>query len=120
MVILYTKRRDIDPINLLLIEGDEKFHYTWIKNYDRLLSYDPNHPKVFCPYCCYGFTTNRNGKENLRKHKLMVRKELSSLKTTLSISKKSQKCKRFLSVFMLILKLQILKFKAVSHIKEQI
>ena len=61
---------NIDPINLLLIEGDEKFHYTWIKNYDRLLSHDPKNPKVFCPYCCYGFTTNRNGIENLRKHKL--------------------------------------------------
>jgi len=65
--ILYTKRRDIDPINLLLIEGDEKFHYTWIKNYDRLLSHDLSNPKVFCPYCCYGFTKTRNGIENLRK-----------------------------------------------------
>ena len=66
--ILFTKRRDMDPINLLLIEGDEKSHYTWIKNYDRLLSYDYKNTKVFCPYCCYGFRKNRNGIENLRKH----------------------------------------------------
>ena len=25
--LVYTKRRDMDPINLLLIEGEEKFHY---------------------------------------------------------------------------------------------
>ena len=67
--IYITKRRDMDPINLLLIEGDEKFHYTWIKNFNRLLSYDTNR-KLFCPYCCYGFCKSRNGKENLRKHKL--------------------------------------------------
>ena len=59
----------MDPTNLLLIEGDEKSHYTWIKNYNRLLSYGTNR-KLFCPYCCYGFTKSRNGKENLRKHKL--------------------------------------------------
>ena len=104
--ILYTKRHDIDSINLLLIEGDEKFHYTWIKNFDRLLSYDPKNQNVLCPYCCYGFTTNWNGIENLRIHKLncvrMIHKELSSLKRTLSILKKSQKCKRFLFVSMLL------------------
>ena len=53
-----------------LIEGDEKFHYAWIKNYDRLLTHDHKHPKVFCRYCCYGFQKNRNGLENLRKHEL--------------------------------------------------
>ena len=40
----------MDPTNLLLIEGDEKSHYTWIKNYNRLLSYDLSNQKVFCPY----------------------------------------------------------------------
>ena len=68
--LLYTKRWDMDPINLLLIEGDEKSPYTWIKNYDRLLSYDASNTKLFCPYCCYGFRKDRNGKENLRKNKL--------------------------------------------------
>ena len=50
-----TKRREMDPINLLLIEGDEKFPYAWTKNYDRFLSYDTSNQKVFCPYYCYGF-----------------------------------------------------------------
>jgi hypothetical protein len=57
-------------LNVLLIEGDEKYHYAWIKNYDRLLSYNNHITKVFCPHCCYGFQKNRNGKENLRKHKV--------------------------------------------------
>ena len=35
-----SKERDQDPINLLLIEGEEKNHYCWIKNYDKLSSYD--------------------------------------------------------------------------------
>jgi hypothetical protein len=69
--LVYTKRRDMDPINVLLIEGDEKYHYAWIKNYDRLLSYDNHHGKVFCPHCCYGFDKRGNGKENLRKHKVI-------------------------------------------------
>ena len=68
--LLITKRRDMEPINLLLIEGDEKSHYTWIKNFDRLLAYGQN-IKVFCPYCCYGFCKNWNGVENLRKHKIL-------------------------------------------------
>ena len=95
----------MDPTNLLLIEGDEKSHYTWIKNYDRLLSYGTDR-KVFCPYCCYGFRKNRNGKENLRKHKLNCAAygELKSWKITGSISKKSQKCKRFPSAYTPILK----------------
>ena len=29
--LYYTKRRDQEPISLLLIEGEEKFHYTLIK-----------------------------------------------------------------------------------------
>ena len=68
--LVYTQRRDMDPINLLLIEGEEKFHYAWIKNYDRLLTHDFTNTKVFCPYCCYGFRKDRHGIENLRKHKL--------------------------------------------------
>ncbi len=35
--LYYTKRRDKDPINLLLIEGDENYHYAWIKNLDCVL-----------------------------------------------------------------------------------
>ena len=35
--LYYTKRRDKKPINLLLIEGEEKNHYAWIKNLDCLM-----------------------------------------------------------------------------------
>ena len=59
--ILFTKKHDMDPIDFLHIQGDEKSHYTWIKNYDRLLSYDLGHTKVFCPYCCFGFRKDENG-----------------------------------------------------------
>merc|ERR1712002_209098 len=63
-----TKRRnDDDPINLLLIEGEDNNHYTYIKNYNRLLgkSGEKSRAKVFCPYCCYGFCSDWNGKRNL-------------------------------------------------------
>ena len=55
----------MDPINLLLIEEDEKSYYAWIKNIDRLLSSDLMNPKAFCSYCCYGFTKNKMGKKIL-------------------------------------------------------
>ena len=46
--LLYiTKNRDQDPINLLLIEGDEHYHFTWIKNLNKLLS-DPIYPDTKC------------------------------------------------------------------------
>ena len=48
--LFITKRRNTEPINLLLIEEDEKSHYTWIKNMNRLLSYDTGNTKLFCPY----------------------------------------------------------------------
>ena len=68
--LYYTKRRDQDPISLLLIEGEDKYHYTWIKHFNRLLSYDRNHAKVFCPYCCYGFDKrNKDLEEDFKKHK---------------------------------------------------
>ena len=67
--LYYTNRRDKDPISLLLIEGEEQYHYCWIKHFNKMLCYDSTHPKVFCPYCCYGFQKNRNGEEHLIKHK---------------------------------------------------
>ena len=73
--LLYiTKNRDQDPINLLLIEGEEHYHFTWIKNLNKLLS-DPIYPdtKVFCPYCCYRFGKKRNGKRSLTQHKIYCR-----------------------------------------------
>ena len=65
-----TKMRGKDPINLLLIEGEEHYHFVWIKNYNRLLHCEGSkHAKVHCPYCCYGFRKDRNGEANLAKHK---------------------------------------------------
>ena len=73
-----TKRRDQDPINLLLIEGKTHCHFAWIKDFNKLLATartgdNKYNPKVFCPYCCYGFHTNRNGKRNLAEHKVYCR-----------------------------------------------
>ena len=45
-------------INLLLIEKAGKFHYTWIKDLNRLL-YDQSkhqHRKHFCERCLHGYT----------------------------------------------------------------
>ena len=40
-VIVYplymSKKRSLNPINLLLIEGEDNNHYTYIKDYNRLL-----------------------------------------------------------------------------------
>ena len=85
-----TKRRDIDPINLLLIEedfekGEEisnsevKYHFAWIKNLNRLLARTRKDgenkytTKVFCPYCCYGFRKKNNGERNFAKNKFSCR-----------------------------------------------
>ena len=69
-----TKRRKEDPINLLLIEGENHCHFAWIKNYNRLLrSPSDTHSKVFCPYCCYGYVKCRNGEKNLAEHKIHCR-----------------------------------------------
>ena len=48
---------DIPRINLLLIEKAGKFHYTWVKNLNRLL-YDQNkhrEQKHFCERCLHGY-----------------------------------------------------------------
>ncbi|KAK3753831.1 hypothetical protein RRG08_006222 [Elysia crispata] len=52
------KPEDIPRINLLLIEKAGKFHYTWIKNLNRLL-YDQNkhrEQKHFCERCLHGYS----------------------------------------------------------------
>ena len=40
--------------------------------FNRLLCYGTQ-PKVFCPYCCYGFRKSCNGKRNLAEHKIHCR-----------------------------------------------
>ena len=71
-----TKRRNDDPIiNLLMItKEDNNSHYTLIKDLNAFLR-KPNdhHTKVFCPYCCYGYCTERNGQTNLAEHRLRCR-----------------------------------------------
>ena len=59
-------------VNLLLIEGDDRCHYTWIKNFDRLLSYGDRHQRNFCPFCLTGFDTR--GKKTLEEHIPLCRK----------------------------------------------
>ena len=62
-------QRDVRPeeyVNLLLIEGEEHCHYTWIKNFDRLLSYGDHHTRQFCPFCCHGFDVRYN--KSLEEH----------------------------------------------------
>ena len=63
-----TFQREDGAINILLIEGKEKNHYAWIKDFDALLSYDSTHAKLFCPYCMYGFDKRYNAEEKLRQH----------------------------------------------------
>ena len=36
--LYYTSRRDKEPINLLVIEGEENYHYAWIMNFDCLMT----------------------------------------------------------------------------------
>ena len=50
-----SKRRDKEPINLLLLENERTYHYTLITNFNALLCYDPTNTKEFCPYCMHGF-----------------------------------------------------------------
>ena len=49
--------QEIPRINLLLIELTGKFHYTWIKNLNRLLYDQSKHrePKRFCERCHHGY-----------------------------------------------------------------
>ena len=59
-------------INLLLIEGEDRCHYTWIRNFNRLLSYDNSNPKKFCPFCLSPFDPRYNKK--LEEHLPLCRK----------------------------------------------
>ena len=60
-VIVHRLSRNFDgakTINLLVISKDEKFHYTWVKNLNRLL-YDQNKHKgqtFFCERCLHGYS----------------------------------------------------------------
>ena len=69
-----TKKSGKDPINLLMIQGEEHYHFAWNKNFNALLHRPGSeNTKVFCPYCCYGFVKRRNREFNLVNHKLHCR-----------------------------------------------
>ena len=55
---LSTQPDGMPRINLLLIEKAGKFHYTWIKNLNRLLYDQSKHKerKHFCERCLHGYT----------------------------------------------------------------
>ena len=48
---------DMPRINLLLIQKADKFHYTWVKNLNRLLYDQSKHreKKYFCERCLHGY-----------------------------------------------------------------
>ena len=58
LVPLYvSKKRDIEPINLLLISEKEKNHYCLIRNFSRLVNYRTKHngKEYFCFNCIHAF-----------------------------------------------------------------
>ena len=68
VIIHRLSERPARRINLLLIEKAGKFHYTWIKDLNRLL-YDQSkyqHRKYFCERCLHGYTRD----DLLEAHKL--------------------------------------------------
>ena len=58
VIIHRLSERPAERINLLLIEKAGKFHYTWIKNLNRLLYDQSKHRerKHFCERCLHGYT----------------------------------------------------------------
>ena len=64
-----SKRRGDEPINLLLLcDNNENTHYTWIKNFNRLLGKSEDHPKVYCPYCMHGYDKRYTNDEKMKEH----------------------------------------------------
>ena len=51
-----TSKREQDPINLLMLDDGNNYHYTLITSLNRLLcSPKESNTKQFCPYCLHGF-----------------------------------------------------------------
>ena len=65
--VYISKRRQTDSINMLLLTDGEKSHYTLIKDFNALLSYDKN-PKLFCPYCLHGYDKRYTNDEKMKEH----------------------------------------------------
>ena len=74
-----SKAEHEEVINLLLIieedvkSGKIKSHYSWIKDFDKLLQYD-NKPKSFCYYCMWPFDKRFKGEEKMEEHMKVCRK----------------------------------------------
>ena len=66
--VYISKRRQTDPINLLMLSDGEKSHYTLIKNFNGLLNYDDKHPKLFCPYCMHGYDKRYTNEKKMKEH----------------------------------------------------
>ena len=49
-----TKVPNLKPINLLLLEKNGNYHYTWIKNLNGLLKHDSS-TNYYCPFCMNAF-----------------------------------------------------------------
>ena len=71
VIIHRLSERPAERINLLLIEKAGKFHYTWIKDLNRLLYNQSKyqHRKYFCERCLHGYTRE----DLLEAHKLDCR-----------------------------------------------
>ena len=78
--ITQQKKKLEEYVNLLLIEGENDCHYTWIRNLDKLLSYGDDNPRKFCPFCLQGF--DKRYKKTLEEH-LPLCREYGGQKTIL-------------------------------------
>ena len=58
VIVHHLSKQPEERINLLLIEKADKFHYTWIKDLNRLLYDQSKHRerKHFCARCLHGYT----------------------------------------------------------------
>ena len=107
---LSTQPDGMSRINLLLIEKAGKFHYTWIKDLNRLLHDQSKHKecKHFCECCLHGYTR----KDLLEAHRpdcrgigqAAVRVEMPEKGKTKSSFKTTTNSCRSLSSFMQILR----------------
>ena len=66
--VYISKRRGMDPINLLLLDDGEKFHYTLIKDLNALLRRGSHNAKSFCPYCLHGFDKRTTNDVKMKEH----------------------------------------------------
>ena len=75
-------------IQLLYINDGDKSHYTYIKNFNKLMC-NPNdkNENFVCPYCCEYRTTSKAGIENHSKYCIAGQKvEVPSKQTEIKIS----------------------------------